>query len=59
MIRRQIKDRTKSESEYRCQYRFQSWYIFRRSMKQIVWIFKIVDLALDDIESGRIAQLLK
>ena len=32
--------------------------IFRRSMTRIVWIFKIVDLALDDIESGRI-QLLK
>ena len=28
--------------------------IFRRSMTRIVWIFKIVDLALDDIESGRI-----
>jgi hypothetical protein len=32
--------------------------IFRRSMKRIVWIFKIVDLALDDVESGRI-QLLQ
>jgi hypothetical protein len=32
--------------------------IFRRSMKRIVWIFKTVDLALDDVESGRI-QLLQ